>query len=168
MTLQKITPCLWFDRNAQEAVDFYITVFPDARIVRTSYYSEEGFEQHHMPAGTVLTIEFELAGQKFLALNGGPVFKFNEAISLMIDCENQAEIDRYWDTLSAEGDPTAQQCGWLKDRFGLSWQVVWKELVAMHSDPDKEKRDRVMAAMMKMKKLDVKELQAAYDGPAQG
>jgi predicted 3-demethylubiquinone-9 3-methyltransferase (glyoxalase superfamily) len=164
MTIQKITPCLWFDKNAQEAVDFYITVFPDARIVRTTHYSEVGQEQHHMPAGTVLTIEFELAGQKFVALNAGPSLKFTPAISLMIECENQAEIDRYWDTLGADGDPAAQVCGWLKDKFGLSWQVFPKVAMDMHADPDKAKRDRVMAAMMKMKKLDVKELQAAYDG----
>ncbi len=164
MKLQKITPCLWFEKNAQEAVDFYLTVFPDSRIVRTSHYSEEGYEQHQMPPGTVLAIEFELAGQQFVALNAGPTFKFTPAISLMIDCENQAEVDRYWDTLGAGGDPAAQVCGWLKDRFGLSWQVVPKGLMAMHSDPDKARRDRVMAAMMKMKKLDMKELQAAYDG----
>jgi predicted 3-demethylubiquinone-9 3-methyltransferase (glyoxalase superfamily) len=164
MTIQKITPCLWFDTNAQEAVDFYIGVFPDARILRTSHYSEVGQEQHNMPAGTVLTIEFELAGQPFLALNGGPVFKFNEAISLMIDCETQEEVDRYWDKLGAGGDLAAQQCGWLKDRFGLSWQVVPKGLVGMHSDPDKARRDRVMAAMMQMKKLDMEKLWAAYEG----
>jgi predicted 3-demethylubiquinone-9 3-methyltransferase (glyoxalase superfamily) len=111
----------------------------------------------------VLTIEFELAGQPFLALNGPP-FKFSEAISLMIDCEDQAEVDRYWEKLGAGGDPAAQQCGWLKDRFGLSWQVVPKGLVAMHADTDKARRDRVMAAMMKMKKLDMNALQAAYEG----
>lgn len=163
MTIQKITPCLSFKNNAQEAVDFYIGVFPDARIVRTTHYSEVGQDEHGMPPGSVLTIEFELAGQPFLALNGPP-FKFSEAISLMIECEDQAEVDRYWTKLGAGGDPSAQMCGWLKDKFGLSWQVVPKGLIAMHSDPDKAKRDRVMAAMMKMKKLDMKELGDAYDG----
>jgi predicted 3-demethylubiquinone-9 3-methyltransferase (glyoxalase superfamily) len=160
--VQKITPSLWFDRNAEEAAEFYITVFPDSRITRTSHYSEEGFEVHGMPAGTVLTVEFELAGQGFLALNGGPHFKFSEAISLVINCENQAEIDRYWDTLSANGDPKAQQCGWLKDRFGLSWQVTPIALGEMMVDPDQKRRDRVMRAMLQMKKLDIAALKQAY------
>lgn len=161
-TIPKITPNLWFERNAEEAAEFYITVFPDSRISRVSHYSEEGFDVHGMSAGTVMTVEFYLAGQRFLALNGGPHFKFNEAISLMIDCQDQAEIDRYWDTLSANGDPDSQQCGWLKDRFGLSWQVTPAALGEMMVDPDQNRRDRVMRAMLQMKKLDIAVLQHAY------
>jgi len=116
---QRIRPCLWFDDEAEQAARFYTGIFENARIVRVTRYGEAGFEIHHRPAGSVLTVEFELDGQRFTALNGGPVFTFNEALSLEVHCETQAEIDYYWDKLSAGGDPSAQQCGWLKDRYGL-------------------------------------------------
>lgn len=164
MNLQSITPCLWFDQNAQQAVDFYVSVFPHARILRTTHYTEVGHAQHGMPAGLVLTIDFELDGQRFMALNGGPVFQFTEAVSLVIECETQEEVDRYWTALSDGGDPAAQQCGWLKDQFGLSWQVVPRKLGDMFADPDQAKSDRVMAAMLQMKKLDLPTLEAAYEG----
>src|SRR5262245_46100508 len=153
MATQKISVNLWFDRQAEEAANFYVSIFPGSRIVRKSYYSEEGHDVHGMPAGTVLTVEFELSGQRFIALNGGPVFKFNEAISLVIDCADQAELDRYWEKLSA--DKKAEQCGWLKDKFGVSWQVVPAKLDDMIADPDRERADRVMHVMLQMKKLDI-------------
>jgi predicted 3-demethylubiquinone-9 3-methyltransferase (glyoxalase superfamily) len=158
----KISVNLWFDHQAEEAAAYYVSIFPDSRMVRTTYYSEEGHEVHGMPAGTVLTVEFELAGQRFIALNGGPVFKFNEAISLVIDCADQAEVDRYWHKLSA--DKKAEQCGWLKDKYGVSWQVVPSKLDDMIADPDQARADRVMHAMLQMKKLDLAELERAYEG----
>ena len=121
---QRIAPCLWFDSQAEQAAAFYISVFKNSRIVNVSRYTEAGRETHQRPAGSVMTVTFELDGQPFTALNGGPVFKFNEAISLQVHCDNQKEIDYYWNALSKGGDPNAQQCGWLKDQFGLSWQVV--------------------------------------------
>jgi predicted 3-demethylubiquinone-9 3-methyltransferase (glyoxalase superfamily) len=157
-----ITPCLWFDRNAEEAVKFYVSIFPNSRIGRVSHYSETGFEHHRMPAGTVLAIEFELNGMKFSALNGGPVFKFNEAISLQVSCETQEELEHYWEKLSAGGDPSAQQCGWLKDKFGLSWQVYPQALITMLADEDRTKADRVMNAMLQMKKIELAGLEQAY------
>jgi predicted 3-demethylubiquinone-9 3-methyltransferase (glyoxalase superfamily) len=157
-----ITPCLWFDRNVEEAVNFYTSIFQNSRIGRVSHYSEAGFEHHQMPAGTVLGIEFELNGMKFSALNGGPVFKFNEAISLQVPCETQQEVDYYWEKLSAGGDPAAQQCGWLKDKFGLSWQVFPQALIEMLADEDRVKADRVMNAMLQMKKIELAGLEQAY------
>ena len=121
---QRIAPCLWFDSQAEQAAAFYISVFKNSRIVNVSRYTEAGREIHQRPVGSVMTVTFELDGQPFTALNGGPVFKFNEAISLQVHCDNQKEIDYYWNALSKGGDPNAQQCGWLKDQFGLSWQVV--------------------------------------------
>ncbi len=141
----KITPCLWFDTQAEEAANFYCSVFKNSRINRTAYYSKEGQEMHKMPAGSVLTVEFELNGNKFLALNAGPAFKFTEAVSFMIECDTQEEIDYYWDKLKEGGDPRAQQCGWLKDRYGLSWQVVPAKWADMMVDTDREKADRAMA-----------------------
>ena len=160
-TIQKITPNLWFDTNAEEAVNFYTSIFNGSAISKISYYGKEGFEVHGMKEGTVLTIDFQLEGQKFLALNGGPVFSFTEAISLMINCETQEEIDYYWENLSAGGDPSAQQCGWLKDRFGLSWQVTPTILGELITDADREKAGRVMQAMLKMKKLFIADLERA-------
>jgi predicted 3-demethylubiquinone-9 3-methyltransferase (glyoxalase superfamily) len=161
---QKISACLWFDMQAEEAVNFYISVFKNSRIIRTSYYGKEGYEIHKMPEGTVLTIEFELEGTRFVAMNGGPLFTFSEAISFIINCENQDEIDYYWEMLTADGDPNAQQCGWLKDRYGVSWQVVPAALAEMIADSNSEKAGRVMHALMQMKKLDIKVLEDAYRG----
>ncbi len=162
--IQKITPCLWFDGHGEEAARFYTGIFPNSRIVGDSRYSEAGQEVHRRPVGSVMVVEFELDGQRFTALNGGPQFTFNEAISLQVMCDTQAEVDYYWDKLSAGGDPKAQQCGWLKDKFGLSWQVVPTAVTKLLSDPDKAKSDRVMTAVMKMKKLDIAELQRAHAG----
>jgi predicted 3-demethylubiquinone-9 3-methyltransferase (glyoxalase superfamily) len=162
--IQRITPCLWFDDQAEEAVEFYTAIFGNSRIVNISRYGEAGHEVHGRPAGTVMTVAFELDGQAFTALNGGPVFKFNEAISFQVHCETQEEVDYYWEKLSAGGDEKAQQCGWLKDRYGVSWQIVPGVLIDMLNDPDYGKSQRVMAAMLQMKKLDIDELQRAYGG----
>lgn len=164
MKLQKISPCLWFDHQAEEAARFYTSIFPNSRIVRITHYGEAGHEIHGMPAGSVLTVVFELEGQPFTALNGGPIFRFNEAISLQVFCEDQAEVDYYWEKLSTGGEPAAQQCGWLKDRFGLSWQVVPAELDEMISDGDYARSERVMTALLQMKKLDIAQLKKAYAG----
>ena len=161
--MQPITPCLWFERNAEEAVTFYTSIFKNSKIGSVLRYGEAGYEIHKMPAGTVLTIDFELNGQKFTALNGGPVFKFNEAVSFQVHCETQEEVDYYWEKLSAGGDPKAQQCGWLKDKFGLSWQVVPTILPKLLEDKDAAKSARVMNALLQMKKLDIKGLQQAYE-----
>ena len=161
---QRITPCLWFDTQAEEAVRFYMSIFKNSRIVSISRYGEAGHEVHGMPAGTVLTVAFELDGQAFTALNGGPVFKFNEAISLQVTCETQEEVDYYWERLSAGGDERAQQCGWLKDRYGLSWQVVPSVLIAMIQDPDPARAGRAMTAMLQMKKLEIDKLKRAVAG----
>jgi predicted 3-demethylubiquinone-9 3-methyltransferase (glyoxalase superfamily) len=161
---QKITPCLWFDDEAEAAVTFYTGIFRNSKVVSVSRYGEAGHEIHGKPAGTVLTVAFELEGQVFTALNGGPVFKFNEAISFQVDCETQEEVDYYWEKLSEGGDPKAQQCGWLKDKYGASWQVVPRVLVEMMSDPDSEKSGRAMEAMLQMKKIDIAELKRAYGG----
>ena len=163
-TLQRIVPCLWFDHQAEDAANFYIGIFPRSSISAISHYTEAGREVHGQAPGTVLTVAFELDGQSITALNGGPLFKFNEAVSLQVMCANQAEIDEYWDKLSAGGDPKAQQCGWLKDKFGLSWQIVPCSITVMMSDPDQAKTSRVMTAMLKMKKLDIAALDAAYRG----
>jgi predicted 3-demethylubiquinone-9 3-methyltransferase (glyoxalase superfamily) len=162
-TVQKITPMFWFDRQAEEAARYYTSLFPNSSIGRVSYYGKEGFEVHHMPAGTVLTIEFQLDGQKFTALNGGPLFKFNESISFIVNCDTQEELDFYWDKLTEGGDKNAQQCGWLKDKFGVSWQVVPSILPSLLQGKDAAGSQRTMAALMKMKKLDIKTLQEAYD-----
>jgi predicted 3-demethylubiquinone-9 3-methyltransferase (glyoxalase superfamily) len=161
---QKITPCLWFDDQAEEAVTFYTGIFRNSKVLNVSRYGEAGHEIHGKPAGTVLTVAFELEGQAFTALNGGPVFKFNEAISFQVDCGTQEEVDHYWEKLSEGGDPKAQQCGWLKDKYGVSWQVVPRVLVEMMSDPDSEKSGRAMEAMFQMKKIDIAGLKRAYRG----
>jgi predicted 3-demethylubiquinone-9 3-methyltransferase (glyoxalase superfamily) len=164
MKKQKIVSNLWFDSQAEEAAAYYTSIFKDSKIINRTYYGKEGFEVHKMPEGTVMTVEFQLEGQQFIVLNGGPVFKFNEAISFVVNCKSQEEIDYYWESLSAGGDPSAQQCGWLKDRFGVSWQVTPPQLSEMLADKDKEKANRVMSAMLKMKKIDLHELEEAYKG----
>jgi predicted 3-demethylubiquinone-9 3-methyltransferase (glyoxalase superfamily) len=159
-----ITPCLWFDDQAEAAAKFYTSIFRNSRIVNVARYGEAGHEIHGKPAGTVMIVAFELDGQPFTALNGGPMFKFNEAISFQVTCETQAEADYYWEKLSAGGDEQAQQCGWLKDQYGVSWQIVPRVLPEMISDPDAAKSQRAMAAMLQMKKLDIDALTRAYEG----
>jgi predicted 3-demethylubiquinone-9 3-methyltransferase (glyoxalase superfamily) len=163
-TIQKITPCLWFDNQAKEAAEFYTSIFRNSKIGTISRYGEAGKEVHGKSPGTVLTVAFELDGQAFTALNGGPTFKFNEAISFQVDCETQEEVDYYWQKLSAGGDEKAQQCGWLKDQYGVSWQIVPRVLVEMLNDFDTEKSQRVMTAMLQMKKIDIDELTRAAAG----
>jgi predicted 3-demethylubiquinone-9 3-methyltransferase (glyoxalase superfamily) len=158
---QRIAPCLWFDSQAEQAAAFYISVFKNSRVVGVSRYSDVGREIHQRPAGSVMTVVFELDGQQFTALNGGPIFKFNEAISLQVICENQKEIDYYWNALSKGGDPNAQQCGWLKDQFGLSWQVVPTLLDELLKDHNSDTAQRAMEAMLRMKKIDIAELERA-------
>ena len=157
--MQKITPFLWFDNNAEEAVNFYTTIFKDSRIINMSRYSDAG----PGPKGSVMVAVFTLIGQEFLALNGGPNFKFTEAISFVVNCEDQKEVDYYWEKLTANGGSPVQ-CGWLKDKFGLSWQIVPAILGKLMSDSDPEKAKRVTKAMLKMIKIDIAELQKAYDG----
>jgi predicted 3-demethylubiquinone-9 3-methyltransferase (glyoxalase superfamily) len=164
LTTQRITPCLWFDDQAEEAATLYTSIFPGSRIVTVSRYGEAGREVHGRPPGSVMVVAFELEGQAFTALNGGPVFKFNEAISLQVSCRTQEEVDHYWEKLSHGGDEQAQQCGWLKDRYGLSWQIVPVALMEMMADPDPVKAGRVMQAMLQMKKIDIKGLRQAYCG----
>lgn len=159
--VQKITPCLWFDDQAEEAARFYTSVFPNSRITATSRYGEAGKEIHGRAVGSVMTVAFELDGQSFTALNGGPVFKFNEAISFQVSCENQEEVDYYWEKLSQGGDENAQQCGWLKDRYGASWQVIPRILPDLLSDPDSRKSQGAMEALLGMKKLDIAALEQA-------
>jgi predicted 3-demethylubiquinone-9 3-methyltransferase (glyoxalase superfamily) len=161
--MQKITTCLWFDSNAEEAVAFYTSIFKNSKITTVTRYTEAGQEIHGKPAGSVLTVSFEIEGREFMALNGGPLFKFTEAISLVVNCETQEEIDYYWDRLTQGGDPQSQQCGWLKDKYGLSWQIVPMALQKMVADPDAAKVGRVMQALFPMKKLDLSALRRAYD-----
>ena len=156
--MQKITPCLWFDNNAEEAVKHYCAIFKNSKIGKVLRCGESG----PGPKGSVLTIAFELEGQEFIALNGGPIFKFNEAISLSVDCKTQTEVDELWERLSDGGQKS--QCGWLKDKFGLSWQIVPSALVDMLQDKDAAKSARVMAAMMQMNKIDIETLKLAYEG----
>jgi predicted 3-demethylubiquinone-9 3-methyltransferase (glyoxalase superfamily) len=158
MTDQQLVTCLWFDDQAEPAAQYYAGVFPDSKIGRTTHYSWSG----DRPVGSVLTVEFELNGQKFVGLNGGPQFTFNEAVSFQIPCSDQEEVDYYWAKLTEGGEPGP--CGWLKDRYGVSWQVVPTVLLDMASDPDREKAARVMSVMMSMSKLDIDALRAAYDG----
>ncbi len=161
--MQKITPCLWFDNQAEEAVNFYVSIFKNSKIVSVARYGEAGAEVSGRPKGSVMTIIFQLDGQEFMALNGGPIFKFTEAISLIVNCKTQKEVDRLWEKLSEGGDKNAQQCGWLKDKFGLSWQIVPTVLGEMLQDKDPKKSERVMKAMLQMKKIDIKTLKRAYD-----
>jgi predicted 3-demethylubiquinone-9 3-methyltransferase (glyoxalase superfamily) len=160
---QKISPFLWFDSKAEDAAKFYTSIFPNSRIVAVTRYTEAGKDIHRRPPGSVMTVAFELDGQAFTALNGGPLFKFSEAVSFVVSCETQQQIDHYWDKLTAGGDRKAQQCGWLKDKFGLSWQVVPKMMDDLFKDSSPGSQ-RAMAAMMQMKKLDIAKLQRAHAG----
>jgi len=161
--VQKITPFLWFDGTAEEAVKFYVSIFKNSKIGMLSRYGKEGQEIHKQPEGRVMAVDFELDGQLFTALNGGPLFKFNESVSFQVHCETQEEVDHYWNALSMGGDPKAQQCGWLKDKYGLSWQVVPTVLPKLLTDKNKEKSERVMKALLQMKKLDIAGLARAYE-----
>ena len=161
--IQKITPSLWFDHNAEEAVNFYISIFKDSQINQITRFGKEGFEIHGMEEGVVWTIDFQIEDQHFLAFNGGPRFKFNEAISFIVHCDSQKEIDYYWDRLSAGGDSEAQQCGWLKDKYGVSWQIVPDQMVKLIGDQNPQKSQRVMKVLLQMKKLDIFALQRAFD-----
>ncbi|AOK28409.1 MULTISPECIES: VOC family protein [Burkholderia] len=163
-SVRRITPFLWFDRNAEEAVTFYISVFDNARITRVARYDKASARVSNQEEGAVMTVAFELDGQDFVALNGGPVFQFNPAVSFVVNCATQDEIDYYWDKLSEGGDARAQQCGWLKDRFGLSWQIVPEQLPALVADADPERAARAMQALMQMKKIDLAALQRAAGG----
>ena len=156
-------PCLWFDGQAEDAATFYTSIFDNSKIVATSRYTEAGQEVHKRAPGSVMTVDFVLDGHPFTALNGGPDFKFNEAISFQVHCESQEQIDFFWDKLGAGGDPDAQQCGWLKDRFGVSWQIVPTVLPRLLADPDRAKASRAMDAMLKMKKLDIHALRRAHE-----
>lgn len=163
-TVHTITPCLWFDDQAEQAAEQYTGIFPNSRILDTQRYSDVGREHHGRESGSVMTVTFELDGQPFTALNGGPMFKINEAISFQIRCQGQEEVDHFWRGLADGG--SEQPCGWLKDRFGVSWQVIPEEFRVLVSDPDAEKVQRVMAAMFQMRKLDIAELKRASDGDA--
>lgn len=163
-SLRKISPCLWFDNQAEEAANFYTSIFKNSSITNITRFGEVGKEIHMRPVGSVMTAEFELDGQSFTGLNGGPLFKFSEAISFQVDCADQEEVDYFWEKLGEGGDPEAQQCGWLKDKFGVSWQIVPSILPDLVNDPESEKSQRAMAAMLEMKKLDIAALKRAYDG----
>jgi predicted 3-demethylubiquinone-9 3-methyltransferase (glyoxalase superfamily) len=156
--MQGITPCLWFDTQALEAAEFYVSIFRNSRLGKVSYYGEGA----PLPKGTVLTVTFQLNGQEFMALNGGPVFQFNEAVSLVVNCETQDEIDEYWQQLTAGGQEV--QCGWLKDKYGLSWQIVPTALGQMMTDKDPAKSNRMMQVLMQMVKLDIRRLEQAFRG----
>ena len=159
--MQKITPCLWFDDKAEEAANFYVSIFKNSKVGRIARYGEAGAEVSGRPKGTVMTVEFQLEGQEFLALNGGPIFKFTEAVSFVVNCETQQEIDEMWEKLSKGGEKG--QCGWLKDQYDLSWQIVPPVLSEMLQDKNAAKTERVMKAMLQMKKLDIKTLKQAYE-----
>ena len=161
--IQKITPFLWFDQQAEEAANFYTGIFPNSRIVRVSRYPAVGEETHGGKAGSVMTVDFELEGQAFVALNAGPIFTFTEAVSFMIHCETQAEVNHYWERLTAGGGKESD-CGWLKDKYGLSWQVTPTALMEAISDPDRAKAGRAMEAMMTMQKIDIATIQRAHAG----
>ena len=160
--MQKITPCWWFDDQAEEAVKFYASIFKNSKIKSITRYSEDAAKVSGRPKGSVLTVAFKLAGQEFLALNGGPIFKFTEAVSFIVNCQTQAEVDRLWEKLSEGGEEG--QCGWLKDKYGLSWQIIPSALGKLLQDKDAEKAKRVMKAMLQMDKIDIHRLKQAYDG----
>ena len=164
---QRITPFLWFDGRAEEAARYYTSIFANSKIESTTHYSDEAAKASGQPNGSVMTVAFQLDGQDFVALNGGPHFQFSLAISFVVNCESQQEVDHFWERLSAGGDETAQQCGWLKDKFGVSWQIVPTALPTIFKKAGPEKSGRVMSALLKMKKLDIQALnQAAEDGGA--
>ena len=160
--LQRVTPFLWFDHQAEEAATFYVSIFKNSRIRTVARYDDAGAKASGRPKGSVMTVAFELDEQQFTALNGGPLFKFTEAMSLVVNCQTQEEVDHFWKNLSAGGQEV--QCGWLKDRFGVSWQVVPTVLIEMLQDKDPEKSKRVMAAMLKMRKISIEGLKHAYEG----
>ena len=162
-SVQKITPCLWFDNQAEDAAKFYVSLFKNSAIGAVTRYGKEGFEVHGRPEGSVMTVSFNLEGQEFTALNGGPHFKFSEAISFVVRCETQNEVDHYWHKLGEGGDERARQCGWLKDKYGVSWQIVPVALFELMGGKDSRKSQRVMRAMLQMKKLDVAVLRQAYE-----
>jgi predicted 3-demethylubiquinone-9 3-methyltransferase (glyoxalase superfamily) len=162
--IQRITPFLWFDHQAEEAARFYTSIFRNSEILTVTRYGDEGAEASGRPKGTVMTVAFRLDGQEFVALNGGPVFTFTEAISFVVNCETQDEVDHYWEKLSEGGDPKAQQCGWLKDKYGVSWQIVPTVLIELFCGPDPEKSGRVMKAMLQMKKIEIDILEQASAG----
>jgi predicted 3-demethylubiquinone-9 3-methyltransferase (glyoxalase superfamily) len=159
--MQRIASFLWFDDQAEEAATYYTSIFKNSKVMQVTRYGEEGAAATGRPKGSVMTVAFQLDGQEFVALNGGPHFKFTEAVSFVVNCDTQAEVDHYWARLSAGGDEKAQQCGWLKDKFGLSWQIVPTALPKLLDDPDPEKARRVMQAMLQMKKLDMEALKRA-------
>ncbi len=159
--MQRITPFLWYDDKAEEAANFYVSIFKNSKILKTSHYGDDGAAVSGVPKGTVMTVEFQLDGQEFIALNGGPHFKFTEAISFVVNCETQEELDNYWAKLLEGGQES--QCGWLKDKFGLSWQIVPTILGELMADKDSVKANKVMKAMLQMRKLDIKTLKRAYD-----
>jgi predicted 3-demethylubiquinone-9 3-methyltransferase (glyoxalase superfamily) len=162
MAAQRITPCLWFDDQAEKAVKFYVSIFKNSKIGSVTRYGDAGAKVSGRRKGMVMTITFQLEGQEFMALNGGPVFKFNEAISFIVSCKTQEEVDRFWKKLSRGGDENAQQCGWLKDKYGVSWQIVPAGLGEMMQDKDPKKSENVMKALLQMKKIDIKGLKQAY------
>ncbi len=162
--MNPITPCLWFDSQAEEAAEFYTSIFPNSSIGAITRHGEAGKELHGKPVGSVMTVAFEINGQSFTALNGGPMFRFSEAVSFQVNCETQAELDHYWNNLSKGGDENAQQCGWLKDKFGVSWQIVPNILQELLKDNDPVKSQRMMSALLQMKKLDIQALKQAYAG----
>ncbi|KAK3374673.1 3-demethylubiquinone-9 3-methyltransferase-domain-containing protein [Podospora didyma] len=164
MSMNKITTCLWFDGQAEDAANFYVSIFKNSQIKHIQRYTSAGEEQHGRAPGSVMVVAFDLNGHPFVGLNGGPGFKFSAAVSFQIDCANQEEVDHYWDKLREGGDEARLQCGWLEDKFGVSWQVVPTILKELLSSPEREKADRAMKAMMGMKKLDIAELQKAFDG----
>jgi len=161
--MQKITPFLWFDHQAEEAANFYASIFRNSKVGHIARYDEAGAKASGRPRGSAMTVAFQLDGQDFVALNGGPHFKFTEAVSFVVNCQTQEEVDHYWEKLSAGGDEKAQQCGWLKDKYGLSWQIVPVVFFEMLQDKDPKKSGRVMEALLKMKKLDIKALKQAYE-----
>ena len=163
MQFSKISPCIWYDTQAEQAANFYVSIFPDAKINRIARYGKAGFEIHGKPEGAVMTVEFTLAGQTFTALNGGTIFKLSEAMSLQVYVEDQKELDYYWSKLGEGSDPKSHVCGWLKDKFGLSWQVVPRVMVDWFGAPN-EGSERTMTALLKMRKLDIAELEKAYQG----
>jgi predicted 3-demethylubiquinone-9 3-methyltransferase (glyoxalase superfamily) len=162
--MKNITPCLWFDSEGEDAANFYVSIFKNSKIKHISRYTEAGKEFHGKPVGAVMVVSFELNGQEYTALNGGPLFKLSEAFSLQVMCESQEEVDYYWEKLSAGGDPSAEACGWLKDKFGVSWQVIPAEFLELLKAGDAEKSQRAMNAMFQMKKLDLNVLKKAYNG----
>lgn len=161
--VQRITPFLWFDHQAEPAATFYTGIFRDSKIVTVTRYGEAGKDVHGQPAGSVMTVEFELEGQRFVALNGGPLFTFNQAVSFVVNCDTQDEVNEYWNRLSGDGGQPGQ-CGWLQDKFGVPWQVVPKPLIDMINSPEREKAQRAFQAMLKMKKLDIGAARRAFDG----